>query len=198
MTNKTTTTRSSLIARLSNPRLALIATILLLLSMLIAFYPSLRFVRGVIIGTLHPLAEFDSNEPFEFYDDNPYTTYWLAVQVDDHDAPIPQLDVNIVSTLGEVQTESINRWSSMMGRKYKQFMIVTPPADGRFSINITTESNEDFTIFRRPEDVLKYELNLAAPIWIVAGFPFVCSLFLFGIVVFRLATASNKIDLQIH
>lgn len=182
---------------MSNAQIALSATILLIVAIAIASYPSLRFVRGVIVGTLHPLAEFDSNEPFEFYDDNPYTTYWLAMQVDERNAALPEMDVNIVSTLGEVQSESINRWSSMMGREYKQFLIVTPPADGRFSITITTDANEDFTIFRRPEDVLKHELNRAAPMWIVAGFPFVCTLCLFGVVVYRIITASSKIELQV-
>lgn len=187
-----------MLKRLSNLRLLGIAALMLLLSVAIAIYPTLTFVRGFFIGTLHPLDQFDSGETLEFSDDSPYSRYVLSMEVDERNPPLPDMQVMITASDGTVpHTEPINRWNSIMGREFKQFLVIEPPADGRLTIRIDTEANEDFLVYRRIEDVVEHELKRSTPLWLVACVPLVIMIVLVGILITRLIRDSDQLSLSL-
>ncbi|MCA9274772.1 MAG: hypothetical protein KDA29_01990 [Phycisphaerales bacterium] len=187
-----------MLKRLSNLRLLGIAALMLLLSVAIAIYPTLTFVRGFFIGTLHPLEQFDSGETLEFSDDSPYSRYVLSMEVDERNPPLPDMQVMITASDGTVpHTEPINRWNSIMGREFKQFLVIEPPADGRLTIRIDTEDNEDFLVYRRIEDVVEHELKRSTPLWLVACVPLVIMIVLMGILITRLIRDSDQLSLSL-
>lgn len=187
-----------MLKRLSNLRLLGIAALMLLLSVAIAIYPTLTFVRGFFMGTLHPLEQFDSGETLEFHDQTPYSHYVLSMEVDERNPPLPNMQIAVTASDGTVpHTEPVNRWNSIMGREFKQFLVIEPPADGRLTIRIDTEDNEDFLVYRRIEDVIEHELKRSTPLWLVACVPLVIMIVLVGILITRLMRDSDQLSLSL-
>ena len=187
-----------LLHQLNTPVLLLVASGLLILCLLTVASPSLRFVRGVFTGSLHPLDQFDSGETLEFEDPQPYSNYLLAMEVDERHQAVPEMQVNIHTSTGEEPiTRPINRWNSVMGREYTQFLIIESPIDGKLTITIETEQNQDFLIYREINDVLEHELKRVTPFWIGGIILLVLSVILFSIALMRLIRQSEQLDLQI-
>ena len=188
-----------MLKRLSNAHTLGIAALLLLLSIMLAAPPTYAFVRGFVIGTLHPLDQFDSGETHAFHDPDPYSGYLLTMEVDTRNAPIPDMQIDLRASDGSAPTtHKVNRWSSMMGREYKQFLEIDPVKDGELTIRIDTQDNEDFLIYRNIGDVIEHEAKRAAPLWIAACIPFVCAVLLFVIAVARFVKNSGKLELGIE
>jgi hypothetical protein len=185
--------------RLSNLHLLGIAALLLLLSLAIAIYPTLTFVRGFFMGTLHPLDQFDSGETVEFVDATPYSRYLLSMEVEERNPPLPDMQISVTDSSGNTpHTEQLNRWNAVMGREYKQFLVIEPPADGKLTIRIDTAENEDFLIFRNIEDVIEHEAKRSTPLWLVALLPLIAMLVLMGILITRLMRASEQVTLSLR
>jgi hypothetical protein len=192
-----TKSKSTFLSRQSTTKLWMLTVGLVLLALLIATYPTLTFVRGFTIGSLHPLAEFESGEDFTFVDDDPYSSYLLSMTVSERNAPIPEMDVQITSADGEVETQSINRWNSIMGREYKQFLRIAPVPSGELRIRIDAQENEDFLLFRSINDVVDRELSRAIPIWIAALVPMLGAIMLLGVILVRFINASSEVNLHV-
>jgi hypothetical protein len=191
------TPKQSILSRQSTSKLTVLGIVLVLLSILIATYPTLTFVKGFTMGTLHPIAEFESGEDFSFVDDDPYSSYLLSMSVSERNAPIPEMEVSIETPDGEVVTESINRWNSVMGREYKQFLKIAPVESGKLRFRIDAEENEDFLLFRSINDVLDRELGRAIPIWLVALVPLMIAVGILGVILVRFINASSEINLHV-
>lgn len=188
-----------MLKRLSNAQLLGISALLLLLSVAIAILPTVSFLRGFMVGTLHPLEQFDSGETLEFVDPDPYSGYLISMEVDERNASLPPMQIQLTSSDGtETRTSRIDRWNSVMGREYKQFLVIEPPADGRFTIRIDTPDDEDFLIYRRIDDVIEREARSSAPIWIVASIPFVLMIIGLGIVFSRVMLNSDDPTIEIR
>ena len=186
-----------MLRRLSNAHLLGIAALMLLLSGVIAFAPTIRFVRGFFVGTLHPLEQFDSGETVEFIDPDPYSGYLLSMEVEERNPPLPEMDIAIATSDGGApETSRIDRWNAMMGREYKQFLVIEPPEDGRLTIRIDTEENEDFLIYRRIDDVFEREIRAAAPLWITAAVPLMVMVVALGLILSRMMRESDKPSLD--
>ncbi len=188
-----------MLRRLSNAHLLGIAALMLLLSVAVAFGPTIRFVRGFFVGTLHPLEQFDSGETVEFVDPDPYSGYLISMEVEERNPPLPDMEISISTSGGTTpETSRIDRWNSMMGREYKQFLVIEPPEDGRLTIRIDTEENEDFLIYRRIDDVLEREVRAAAPMWIAATVPLTLMIITLCIILTRLMRESDKPSLDLR
>ncbi len=190
-------TKETFISRQSTSKLTLLGVVLVLLAILIATYPTLTFVKGFTVGTLHPIAEFESGEDFTFIDDDPYSSYLLSMSVNERNAPIPEMHVTIDTADGQVQTKSINRWNSLMGREYKQFLWISPVESGKIQFHIETQENEDFLLFRSIDDVLDRELGRAIPIWLVSLVPLLLAIVLLGVILVRFINASSEVNLHV-
>lgn len=183
--------------RLSITTLLIIALVLFVLGVLLAILPTYSFIRNFAVGTLHPLEVFDSGEAVEFIDDNPYSGYLLSVEVDELSAPLPEMNIVITTSDGtSPQTSEINRWNTLMGRDYKQFLMIEPPADGLLNIQINTPENEDFLIYRRIDDVLEREIRRTLPEWTVSSIPILGSLAILMRILIRMITTSSNLDLE--
>jgi|GEM_PF-3454689 len=185
------------LARHSTVKIGLCALVLILVALLIAVYPTIRFVRGFTMGTLHPIAEFESGETFEFQDPNPFSAYYLSMSVSSRDAQLPEMDLSVSNTQGLIEGDPINRWNSVMGREYKQFLIIPVQSDGKLTIEINTPENEDFLIYRKIEDVIAHELDRAKLLWIIALVPLLCALGFLIIVLVRAINSSSRVDLYV-
>ena len=185
------------LARQSTAKIGIWALVLILLAVLIAILPTVGFVRGFTMGTLHPVAEFDSGEVFELNDPTPFSGYYLSLSVDERDADVPPMEISITNAKGEVPTQSINRWNSMMGREYKQFLKVPKQTDGKLTFHIQTESNEDLLIFRQIEDVIEHEISKARLLWFAALIPLAMGLCLLMVILIRAINDSSKVDLHV-
>lgn len=187
------------LGRISTAGLLFIAMVLIGLGLLTAAYPTFTFVRQFMISTLQPLEIFESGETIEFVDDDPYSDYYLSMEVDERNADLPEMQVDIVTSNGTAPvTSPINRWNSMMGREYKQFLVIEPPPDGQLSITITTAETEDFLIYRDVQDVFEHEIRRAMPLWVLAAVPLLVTVLILGLVLMRLINTSNKVDLRIE
>ncbi|MDF1809197.1 MAG: hypothetical protein P1U42_05820 [Phycisphaerales bacterium] len=187
----------SFLAKYSTAKIGLCALALILFAFLIAVYPTIRFVRGFTTGTLHPVAEFESGEFFEFHDTDPISAYYISMSVSSRDAQLPEMDLSVSNSQGIIEGDPINRWNSVMGREYKQFLIIPEQSDGKLTIEINTPENEDFLIYRKIEDVIAHELDRAKLLWIVALVPLVCALGLLLIVLVRAINSSSRVELYV-
>ncbi len=173
--------------------------ILVMLGLLIAAYPTYTFVRGLVIGSLHPLEQFDSGETLEFTDSDPYSGYLLSMEVDERNAAIPPMEIDLRTSDGTPpETSPIDRWNSIMGREYKQFLVIEPPTDGRLTIRIDTVDSEDFLIYRRIDDVFERSIRRSMPLWITAALPLLGGGILLGVVLVRLVNTSSRVELRIE
>lgn len=199
MSQRTQKHASGPLGRISIAGLLFIALVLIVLGVLAAAYPSITFVRNFMIGSLQPLEIFDSGEQLNFVDEEPYSSYYLSMEVDERNADLPEMQIEILTSDGTPPvTSPINRWNSMMGREYKQFLVIEPPADGRLSITVSTPENEDFLIYRSIEDVFEREIRRAMPLWLLAALPFLGAVAMLGLVLMRLINTSSKVDLRIE
>ncbi|MDF1870558.1 MAG: hypothetical protein P1U30_09230 [Phycisphaerales bacterium] len=185
------------LARQSTAKIGVWALVLIFFAVIIAIMPTVGFVKGFTQGTLHPVAEFDSAEVFEFVDPTPYSDYYLSLAVNDRDDEVPPMDISISNQEGDVPVRSINRWNSMMGREYKQFLTIPKQPQGILTIDIKTDRNESMFIFRRVEHVVEYELAKARLIWFVALIPLAMGLCLLMIILIRAINDSSKVDLHV-
>lgn len=85
-----------------------------------------------------------------------------------------------------------------MGREYKQFLVIEPPADGRLTIRIDTVDSEDFLIYRRIDDVFERSIRRSMPLWITAALPLLGGGILLGVVLVRLVNTSSRVELRIE
>ncbi len=190
--------------RWSSPGLLLAGVLLLLMGALIAAYPTYRFADDLIMGVTHPVAEFDAGETHEFRDDTPFSRYYLAMEVNSHQDPLPPLQVHL-NALGveagqggeEIETEPTNSWASILGREYKRFLIISPPASGEFSISVDAPPGEDFLLYREINDVYAHALKRVTPYWLAALLPTMAALVLLGILIVRLVNATSRVDLRL-
>lgn len=175
-----------MLKRLSNLQLLGITVLLLVLSFGLAVYPTVSFVRGFFMGTLHPLELFDTGETVSFVDPTPYSGYLISMEVGERNAEVPALDIQLAKSDGSVpETIVIDRWNSIMGREYKQVLLIDPIPDGHLTIRIESEENQDFLLYRQIDDVLERELGRSMPLWIVALCPFVLTILCIGILMAR-------------
>ena len=186
-----------MLRRLSNSQLVLCAVLFLLIAMVIAAYPTYTFVRGFVVGALYPLEQFDANTTVNFKDDDPYARYVLALDVDHPDEPLPAIHVNLDSPDGEVITEETNQWARLFGREYRRFLIITAPPSGRFNVTVESDSNADFLIYRKIDDVYERELGRSMILWITACVPVIPMLTCISIVLWRIIHASDKLTLDL-
>jgi len=157
--------------------LFLAAAGLFVLAVLVAVYPTVTFTRVFLTESLHPLETFDSGETIELNDPDPYSNYVLTMEVESRNAPVPSMDVTMTGSTGaEPSTRPMNRWTSIMGREYKQFLEIVQPGDGRLTITIRTDEPEDFLIYREMDDVFERAVNGSIVLWIVAAVPLVGAL----------------------
>ena len=191
------TTKPSFFARQSTAKIGLVALGLIFLALMIAAYPTITFVRGFTTDTLHPVAQFESGESFEFVDPNPYSGYLLSMTVTQRDAPLPPMEVAVISASGQVTGEPINRWNSVMGREYKQFLRIPAQDDGKLTIKIDTPENEDFLIFRTIGDVVTKNRSRAMPLWITALVPLALAVLLLGVILVRAVNSSSSVHLHV-
>lgn len=167
------------------------------IAILISAFPSYRFIDSFITNTLHPIAEFDSNEVFNFVDDDPYTPYYLSMSVTSRDAELPEMGVSITNAEGEVEGDPINRWNSVMGREYKQFLTIPKQPDGKFAIEVTTEESEDLLIYRRVQDVVAREIDRAKPFWFISLIPLLLGVGPIFVMLVRAVNNSSKVELHV-
>jgi len=193
----TSTTKPSFLSRQSTAKIGLLALGLIAISVAIAVFPTIGFVRAITIDALQPLALFDSGETFEFVDDDPYSDYFLSMTVTQRDQEIPPMEISITNAQGEVTGSSINIWNSVMGREYKQFLRIPTQPDGKLTFHIDTPENEDFLIFRRIGDVLSQAKSRALPLWTLAAVPLLCAIGCLGIILVRAVNASSRIELHV-
>lgn len=199
MSSRAGESASGPLGRISIAGLLFIALVLLVLSIVIAVYPTYTFLRSFVVGSLHPLEQFDSGETLEFFDEDPYTGYLLSMEVDERNATIPPMEIEVrTSEGGRPETSPINRWNSVMGREYKQFLVIEPPADGRFTIMIETEDSEDFLIYRRIDDVFERAVHRSMVLWLLAALPLLGALAMLALVLMRVINSSSKVDLRIE
>lgn len=189
--------KPSFLARQSTARIGLVALGLIFLSLLIAVYPTITFVRGLTTETLHPVAQFESGEHFEFVDPDPYSGYLLSMTVTQRDAQLPPMEISVVNSAGEVTGEPINRWNSVMGREYKQFLRIPAQRDGKLTIQIDTPENEDFLIYRRIDDVASRAISRAMPLWILSLVPLGIAVLLLGVILVRAVNSSSSVHLHV-
>lgn len=190
-------TRGSVLSRVSTAQLALATVMLIVVALAVAVYPTVAFVREFVVGALQPVARFDANEPYAFTDPDPYASYNLAIEVDGRAQTLPEMDVRLDTVQGPAQTQPLDRWSSLMGRQYSHFLSIAPPPEGVLDIEITTEGNEDFVLFREIEDVYAKALGRAVPLWVVALIPLVLGLAALGMTIARLAYSSGEVRLRV-
>ncbi|MBO6513702.1 MAG: hypothetical protein JJ974_07045 [Phycisphaerales bacterium] len=193
----TTAKRPSFIARQSTARIGLLALGLIALTLIIAAIPTIMFVRSFTADTMEPVAYFESGEAFEFVDENPYSDYLLSMDVPVRDGPLPEMEISVTNSDGEIETQSMNVWISMMGREYKQFLRIPKQPDGKLTIRIDTQENEDFMIFRHIGDVAQNATSRSLPLWILALVPLAGVLCCFGIMLVRAINASSKIEMHV-
>lgn len=193
----TTTTKSSFLSRQSTAKIGLIALGLILLSVVIAAYPTFTFVRSMVIESLHPIALFESGEEFAFVDQDPYSDYLLSMTVTERDAALPAMEISMLNADGAVTGTPMNRWNSVMGREYKQFLRIPAQADGKLTIRVDTPENEDFLIFRRIPDVIAQARSNAFPLWMTSLIPLVFAVALLGIILLRSINDSSNIRLHV-
>ncbi len=191
------TTNPSFLARQSTARIGLVALGLIFLSLLIAAYPTITFVRGFTTETLHPVAQFESGDRFEFIDPDPYSGYLLSMTVTQRDAPLPPMEISVINASGQVTGDPINRWNSVMGREYKQFLRIPSQPDGKLTITIDTPENENFLIFRTITDVVTKARSKAMPLWITALVPLTVAVFLLGVILVRAVNSSSSVNLHV-
>lgn len=190
-------TRASGLSRVSTAQLALATGVLIVLGLAIAVYPTVSFVREFVVGALQPVGRFDANEPYAFTDPDPYAQYSLAIEVDGRDQALPEMDVRLDTDQGPAQTKPLDRWSALMGREYAHFLRIAPPPEGVLDIEITTEGNEDFVLFREINDVYTRALGRALPLWVVALVPVVLGLAALVLMIARLAHSSSEVRLRV-
>lgn len=193
----TSNPKPSFLSRQSTAKIGLIALGLIALTLIIAAYPTYTFIRSFTTQSLEPIAEFESGETFEFIDDDPYSDYRLSMSVANRDTPVPPMEISITNAQGEVQTEQINLWMSMMGRQYKQFLHIPAQPEGALTIRIDTPENEDFMIFRHIGDVAEQAKNRALPFWLLSLIPLSGAIACFGIMLVRAVNASSRVDLHV-
>jgi hypothetical protein len=190
---------TSILGRLSVAGMLLVALLMIVLFILIAAYPSVTFVRNMFVGTLLPLEQFDSGETLTFEDTGSYTGYLISMEVDERNADLPTMQVEILNSQGNAPVSSpLNRWNSVMGREYKQFIEIDPPDDGKLTITIETEESEDFLIHRRIDDVFEREVLRSTPLWIVSLIPLMIAVVLIAIAMIRMINESSKVDLRVE
>lgn len=180
-----------MLTRLRIPHLFLITLALVVLSILIAIYPSYAFLRAFIKDGMFPLEQFDSHELVEFHDEDPYARYILAIDIDHPDEPLPSVNVVVDSPDGEVTTTDINQWVMLFGREYRRFLVIDAPETGRFNLTVETESDEDFLLYRSIEDVAAKQTRRSLPLWILACVPLTLA---FATLVFILLRAMRESD----
>ena len=186
-----------MLERLRIPHLLLIAFGLIVLSVLIAIYPTYTYLRAVVQDAMFPLVQFDSNELVEFQDDDPYARYVLALDIDHPDEPLPSIDVEISSPDGEVTTHDINQWARLFGREYRRFLVIDAPNTGRFNLKVGTDSNEDFILYRSIEDVAAKQTRRSLPLWIVACVPLALSFGTLVLILLRAMRDSDHVSLDL-
>ncbi|MGJ8635348.1 MAG: hypothetical protein ACSHX5_00685 [Phycisphaerales bacterium] len=196
MTNQSNP-KPSFLSRQSTAKIGLLALGLIALALLIAAYPTYTFIRSFTTDSLHPIAQFESGETFEFIDDDPYSDYRLSMSVTHRDAPVPPMEMSVTNDQGEVQTNELDVWISLMGREYKQFLRIPQQPEGKLTIRIDTDENEDFMIFRHIGDVALQSKNRAIPFWILSLVPLLGAFGCFGIMLVRAVNASSKIEMHV-
>ncbi|MFK7758668.1 MAG: hypothetical protein AB8C13_01835 [Phycisphaerales bacterium] len=184
--------------RRSTPQLIGAAALCFALALIIAAIPTVVFVQTFINQAAKPIAEFPSNQPFEFVDDTPYSSYYLSIQVLDRDADLPEMTTLITNKAGEeIVGEPRNRWSSMMGRQYKRFLKIDQQNQGPLNFSVNTPQPQTLLIFRKVEDVSELALNKALPLWIISLLPLLAMVALLGIVLVRAINASSTVNMKI-
>lgn len=186
-----------MLGRLSTSRLFLIAGLLAVLGLALAIYPTVSWVRVFIEGALRPLATFQTGERFRLVDPDPYSDYVLGVEVDTRNAPTPAIDATVLDDGGDpVPTRPIDRWVSLMGREYKQFLEIDQPGDGVLEIVASADETEDIQISRNTDDVAARAARRMLPLWILAGLPVLLAI---GVMVYAIARGvreGDKMDLD--
>lgn len=189
--------KPSFLSRQSTAKFGLLALGLIALALLIAVFPTISFVRTFTNGSFEPITEFQSNESFEFVDDDPYSDYLLSMSTTNRDAPVPPMEIIITNSQGVVEGRAINTQVSMMGREYQQFHRLPAQSDGKLTIRIDTPENQEFLIFRQIGDVAMHAKNRALPFWILSLLPLLGALGCFGIMLVRAVNASSKIEMHV-
>lgn len=185
------------LARQSTAKIGIWALVLILIAVLIAVLPTVGFVRGFTVGAVHPIAEFDTAEVYELVDPTPFSGYYLSMPVNSRDDEVPPMEISITNAQGEVPTQPIKRWNSMMGREYKQFLKIPKQDDTKLTISIQTERNESMLIFRSLEDVVEHEIARARILWFAALVPLAMGLCLLMVILIRAVNDSSKVDLHV-
>lgn len=187
-----------MLTRLRIPHLFLITLALIVLSILIAIYPSYAYLRAFIKDGMFPLVQFDSNELVEFQDEDPYARYILALDIDHPDEPLPSVNVVVDSPDGEITTTDINQWVMLFGREYRRFLVIETPETGRFNITVETDSHEDFLLYRSIEDVAARQTRRSLPLWILACVPLALAVATLVLILLRAMRESDHVSLDLQ
>lgn len=180
------TDTSTLKSFLSTPRLLLAAVLLIVLALLIASLPSVRFFTQTFEQTMFTTAEFDANNEVTIDLPDDRTRYILAAVVDDPQEQPPATELTIRTPKGEdVEHWESNGWMSKFGDHYRRIAQFRAPESKQVVITAVSGPNEDFVILRQPYDVIDYNLSVVRPWWIAGAVPFVLGVALIAFVICR-------------
>ena len=188
--------QSSGLSWLSTPQLLLIALILCVVAGLIGGYPTVQFARLAFIEAMHPIAEFDANTDFQLVLPDANTRYVVAVSSEAENDPITWVNFTLSSDGKPVEFEESNGWLSIMGRGHKHLIAFDAPSSLALEITAQAEETGDFIVFRHHQDAVDFRMAQAIPWWIGAAIPLVGAVVLVLIVLVRVVSKSDDLEVE--
>ncbi|MCA9304806.1 MAG: hypothetical protein KC996_11850 [Phycisphaerales bacterium] len=183
---------------LSTKRLLVLATLLVLLSLLVAGIPSVRFFIRTFEETMYTTAKFDANTQtvIDLPDDR--TRYILAAVVASSEDQPPATELTLRTPEGvDVEYWDANGWMSKFGDHYRRVYQFRSPESGTVVLTATSDPREDFAILRHPEDVFRVNSAAARPWWIAGAIIFFSGIAVIVFVIFRKGLQKDDLRLSI-
>jgi len=181
---------------MSTPRLLLVALILCGLTLLIGGYPTVRFARLAFVEAMHPIAEFDANTEFRLTLPDANTRYVVAVSSEAENDPVTSVNFTLISGDKALDFEESNGWLSIMGRSHQHLIAFDAPESMTLFITAEAAKTGDFIVFRHHKDAVDFRMAQAMPWWIGAGIPLAGAFALMLIVLLRVVSKSDDLEIE--
>lgn len=181
----------------ATPRLTIIATILCLLGIAIAAYPSYLFMKHMWIDFVYPIQKFDANTDTVLELPDTDTRYVIAVAVNERRGQAPPVEFVLSTDVGEVKSNEARGSINIMGQYYQSLHIVSQTGSQRITINAQADPSEDFIVYRSFRDTINRRFNETIPWWIAGTVPFIAGIGITFFVIFRLASKKDELKLDL-
>jgi len=182
---------------LATPRLIMVGSILCLLGVTIAAYPTYLFMKHVWVDVVYPIQKFDANTETVLELPDSDTRYVIAVAVNERRGQAPPVEFVLSADVGEVESNEARGSISITGHYYQSLHIVSLTASQTITVNARADPGEDFIVYRFSRDTINRRLSEATPWWVAGGIPFFAGIGVVFFLLIRLAVQKDELKLEL-